>query len=144
MNATYRGVAPAHSDGGRLAIRALRSLGWLPSLAGAGVGCLFRWLFNLMLGCTHRQKSLPFTPVRRNAAPGAAHSHTYVVCLDCGQTFEYDWREMRLKPPVAAPPTPVRACAPPRPAPITLEPPVPRAGEHRFQSARGRVRRLTA
>jgi hypothetical protein len=102
MNASHRGIAPAHPDGGRLAIRAMRCLGWLQALAGAGVCCLFRPLFNLTLGCTHRQKSFPFTPARRNAAPGAARSGTYVVCLHCGKTFDYDWDEMRMSPPDTA------------------------------------------
>jgi len=26
---------------------------------------------------------------------------TYVVCLDCGQEFRYDWKEMRVGEPVA-------------------------------------------
>lgn len=33
----------------------------------------------------------------------ATHRHgTYVVCLDCGQEFRYDWKEMRLGEPVAS------------------------------------------
>jgi hypothetical protein len=102
MNGAYRGVATAHSDPGRPAIRALRRLGWLPALAGAGVWRALRWLFNLTLGCAHRRKSFPFTPVRKNVAPGAARSRTYVVCLDCGRTFDYDWGEMRMAPSVTA------------------------------------------
>ncbi len=27
---------------------------------------------------------------------------TYVVCLDCGKEFRYDWNEMRLGKPVTA------------------------------------------
>jgi hypothetical protein len=102
MNATYGGIAPAHPPGDRLAIRILRRLGWLQALAGAGVCYLFRSVFAMTLGCTHRRKSFPFTPVRRNAAPGPACTGTYVVCLDCGKTFQYDWGEMRMVPPDTA------------------------------------------
>jgi hypothetical protein len=31
---------------------------------------------------------------------------TYVACLDCGQEFRYNWKEMRMEEPV-----PVRAIA---------------------------------
>jgi hypothetical protein len=150
MNGTYRGVAPAHSDAGRLAIRDSRAPGWLPALAGAALGCMFGFLYNLLLGCTHRHKSFPFTPVRRNAAPGAVRNGTYVVCLDCGKTFDYDWNRMRMGPPASARgptearPTRVRACPPPRITAITLEPAPSRAAQHRYESARGRVRSLTA
>jgi len=144
MNGARRGIAPAHSDGVRPAIRVLRCVGWLQALAGAGVWRALRFLFNLTLGCTHRQKSFPFTPVRRNAGPGAARKGTYVVCLDCGQTFDYDWNEMRMKPPADAGPTPVPATPPPRAAPITLEPAESRAAPHRYERSRGRVRSITA
>jgi hypothetical protein len=36
-----------------------------------------------------------FTP-----APGAARHSTYVVCLDCGKEFDYDWEGMRVGQPV--------------------------------------------
>jgi predicted protein tyrosine phosphatase len=32
--------------------------------------------------------------VRRNQA--AALTGTYVVCLDCGKEFAYDWQEMKV------------------------------------------------
>jgi hypothetical protein len=146
MNGNYRWTAPALSSGGRPAISGSRSHGGRPALRAAGVWRLFRWLLNLMLGCTHRQKSFPFTPVRKNAAPGADSSHTYVVCLDCGKTFEYDWSQMRMAPPaIARAPTdaqPIRGrvCAPPRMAAITLEPVAPRDAPQRYESTRGRVR----
>ena len=28
---------------------------------------------------------------------------TYVVCLDCGKEFDYNWKEMRIGNPVASP-----------------------------------------
>jgi hypothetical protein len=34
---------------------------------------------------------------------GTSHRHgTYVVCLDCGQEFRYDWKQMRVGEPVTA------------------------------------------
>jgi hypothetical protein len=31
---------------------------------------------------------------------GENQGETYVVCLDCGQQFAYDWENMRLGKPV--------------------------------------------
>jgi hypothetical protein len=38
------------------------------------------------------------TPVRKKGAgvTGEAPNETYVVCLDCGKQFLYDWENMRL------------------------------------------------
>jgi hypothetical protein len=49
-----------------------------------------------IFGCAHRTTTFPLTPRgnRRN---------TYVVCLDCGKEFGYDWNAMRIADPVAAP-----------------------------------------
>jgi len=56
----------------------------------------------LSIVCAHRNLSKPFTagfddgrnadwmPVGRS---GPSH---YVVCLDCGKKFSYDWRNMRV------------------------------------------------
>jgi len=59
-------------------------------------------LVDLFFGCWHKNYSFPITAragQRRNEA--AAVTGTYVVCLDCGKEFPYDWREMRV---VSAPP----------------------------------------
>lgn len=55
------------------------------------------------MSCGHRKISQPFAasaPAARNAksewdavAPAGKH---YVVCLDCGAKFDYDWKEMRV------------------------------------------------
>ena len=71
-------------------------------------------LLNYFLGCSHQRTTFPITPGRKMAS--GAHRHgTYVVCLDCGQEFSYDWKEMRLGEPVAPRPTP-------RPAAATFSP----------------------
>jgi hypothetical protein len=38
------------------------------------------------------------TPVRKKSAVGPQETpaETYVVCLDCGKQFVYDWENMRL------------------------------------------------
>ena len=57
-------------------------------------------LFDMVFGCSHKRCSFPITvrgKQRRSSA--AALTGTYVVCLDCGQEFAYDWNEMRLIDP---------------------------------------------
>jgi hypothetical protein len=54
-------------------------------------------IVNALFGCTHSRRTFPLTPARKQAAGiGAARLGTYVVCLDCGKEFAYDWQEMRL------------------------------------------------
>lgn len=50
-----------------------------------------------MFGCSHRRLTRPITPV---AKPGEPSSETYVVCLDCGKQFFYDWDHMRIGEPM--------------------------------------------
>ncbi|MCU1274973.1 MAG: hypothetical protein JWO48_2404 [Bryobacterales bacterium] len=52
-------------------------------------------LLNSLFGCSHRRTTFPLTPSRKMAAASNRHG-TYVVCLDCGQEFRYDWKEMRV------------------------------------------------
>jgi hypothetical protein len=62
-------------------------------------------LLNIFLGCSHRRTTFPITPARkagRSPVIGQRHA-TYVVCLDCGKEFGYDWTEMRIGEQVAAP-----------------------------------------
>jgi hypothetical protein len=60
----------------------------------------------LAVKCSHRKISQPFTAAVAAAAssgsstaawdtvgPGISH---YVVCLECGKKFNYDWAEMRI------------------------------------------------
>jgi hypothetical protein len=57
----------------------------------------------LSIRCSHRKISQPFAasaPSRRAVnsdwdAPMPASQH-YVVCLDCGKKFQYDWTNMRV------------------------------------------------
>ncbi|HYY70159.1 MAG TPA: hypothetical protein VE734_10530 [Terriglobales bacterium] len=58
----------------------------------------------LSVRCSHRNLSKPFTAGTDAAAPRDAEwmpvgnsgpSH-YVVCLDCGKKFGYDWHTMKV------------------------------------------------
>ncbi len=51
-------------------------------------------ILNAVLRCSHRRVTFPMTPKRNGAA------RTYVVCLDCGREFSYNWAEMRAEEPV--------------------------------------------
>ena len=60
-------------------------------------------LFNTIFGCAHNNTTFPLTPFRKSLNFGKAPGSTYVVCLDCGKEFEYDWKEMRIGDPVGNP-----------------------------------------
>jgi hypothetical protein len=53
---------------------------------------------NALFGCTHKKMSFPITVrgARRRSTEAAAATGTYVVCLDCGQEFAYDWSQMKV------------------------------------------------
>lgn len=50
------------------------------------------WLLRILFACSHPRTTWPQTTKRR----------TYIVCLDCGQEFEYNWNEMRVTEPTPA------------------------------------------
>ena len=52
-------------------------------------------LVNALFGCTHSNYSFPRT-VRSRRSEATRLTGTYVVCLDCGKEFPYDWQHMRL------------------------------------------------
>ncbi len=54
-------------------------------------------LFDMVFGCSHKRCSFPIT-VRGNKrrSPAASLTGTYVVCLDCGHEFAYDWNEIKM------------------------------------------------
>jgi hypothetical protein len=78
-------------------------------LSRDGLSVLEKILQLLSLRCKHKNTSQPFTAsaVRASSASpdwdrveGPA-SH-YVVCLDCGQKFIYDWQTMKIVGAVAS------------------------------------------
>jgi hypothetical protein len=59
---------------------------------------MFQSFLNTVFGCAHQRTTFPLTPSRKNAGNSSAiqRSGAYVVCLDCGKEFSYDWKEMRV------------------------------------------------
>jgi hypothetical protein len=69
-------------------------------------------ILDAVMGCSHRRTSFPMTmPREANAAQRSdvTRNGAYVVCLDCGKEFAYNWQEMRIdrsaKPPAPLPAT---------------------------------------
>lgn len=54
-------------------------------------------IFDVLFGCTHKRYSFPITakPSQRRSE-AASVTGTYVVCLDCGKEFAYDWSRMKV------------------------------------------------
>jgi hypothetical protein len=54
-------------------------------------------LVDMLFGCWHKNYSFPRTNRSgQRRSPAAALTGTYVVCLDCGKEFPYDWQEMKV------------------------------------------------
>ena len=63
-------------------------------------------IFNSLFRCSHQRTTFPITPGRRKvafSATAAKAANTYVVCLDCGKEFSYDWQLMKIGEPVTVP-----------------------------------------
>lgn len=54
---------------------------------------MFERVIRLLFRCSHKRLTLPQTPMAKTGVPAGK---PYVVCLDCGSQFEYDWKEMRV------------------------------------------------
>lgn len=54
-------------------------------------------MLDVLFGCSHKRYSFPISakPGQRRSQ-AASVTGTYVVCLDCGKEFAYDWQEMKL------------------------------------------------
>lgn len=54
-------------------------------------------ILDMLFGCWHKRLSFPMSGKRGQRRLAAARpTGTYVVCLDCGREFAYDWRQMRI------------------------------------------------
>lgn len=54
-------------------------------------------LIDVFFGCRHARYSFPVTIRGAARRPqSAALTGTYVVCLECGKEFPYDWQEMKV------------------------------------------------
>ena len=49
--------------------------------------------FLSLFRCSHSRTTFPIT---RKRSAASAINRTYVVCLDCGKEFDYDWKAMRM------------------------------------------------
>jgi hypothetical protein len=61
---------------------------------------MFADVFDKLFGCWHKNYSFPITAKKGNGAQceAARITGTYVVCLDCGREFPYDWKQMKVLP----------------------------------------------
>jgi hypothetical protein len=60
-------------------------------------------VINALFGCAHRKTTFPLTPGRRSGYSTDSletRAKTYVVCLDCGREFDYDWKTMKVGEPM--------------------------------------------
>jgi hypothetical protein len=56
-------------------------------------------ILDLLFGCRHQRVSFPQTSRRaQRRSDAAGQTSTYIVCLDCGKEFPYDWNSMRVVP----------------------------------------------
>ena len=73
---------------------------------GSGGTAMFEKLLQILaVKCSHKKISQPFTAAAAavssgssaaawdTVGPGISH---YVVCLECGKKFNYDWAAMRI------------------------------------------------
>lgn len=55
-------------------------------------------LVEVLFGCTHKRYTFPITARGKRHSEAAKVTGTYVVCLDCGKEFPYDWHRMKIMP----------------------------------------------
>ena len=60
-------------------------------------------LIDTLFGCSHKRTTFPLTPgkMRAGRRPSGSRVGTYVVYLDCGREFAYNWEAMQVWDPVA-------------------------------------------
>lgn len=59
-------------------------------------------LVESLFGCRHKRTTFPITVNLGRHEDEADVQDTYIVCLDCGKEFGYDWTKMKLVPRSAA------------------------------------------
>ena len=57
---------------------------------------MFTKMIDAVFGCRHSRYSFPITMRANSRRATAVRAGTYVVCLDCGREFSYDWQEMKV------------------------------------------------
>jgi len=63
---------------------------------------MFGRIMDFIFGCRHSRYSFPLTVRPGSRRSASSRVGTYVVCLDCGREFSYDWQQMRFARPEAA------------------------------------------
>ncbi len=60
---------------------------------------MFKFL-DALFGCSHDHYTFPITAKKegQRRSEAAQITGTYVVCLDCGKEFAYDWQQMNVVP----------------------------------------------
>jgi hypothetical protein len=54
-------------------------------------------LIDSLFGCSHKRLTFPITVKgSRRQNDKSTGNGTYVVCLDCGGEFAYDWKQMKV------------------------------------------------
>jgi hypothetical protein len=55
-------------------------------------------LVDALFGCRHKHSTFPITvkPGQPHCCHKATTAGTYIVCLDCGKEFGYDWKRMKV------------------------------------------------
>lgn len=67
-------------------------------------------LWDVFFGCRHRHYSFPISSkILRQRSAAAGLTGTYVVCLDCGKEFAYDWQQMKVASPLRPAPAALRS-----------------------------------
>lgn len=51
---------------------------------------------DILFGCWHSDFTFPITSKVGQRSKAAQVTGTYVVCLDCGKEFPYDWKQMKV------------------------------------------------
>jgi hypothetical protein len=54
-----------------------------------------------LFGCAHQHCTFPISSRKLGWTPscGSPSMNTYIVCLDCGKEFPYDWQKMKIVSP---------------------------------------------
>lgn len=56
-------------------------------------------LLDALFGCPHKHCTFPITAKPGRQSSASMIASTYIVCLDCGKEFSYDWQQMKIVRP---------------------------------------------
>jgi hypothetical protein len=60
------------------------------------IGSHLEGLLDWLYGCSHRRTSFPMMLRVTVNGQQSRRSETYIVCVECGRRFAYDWATMRI------------------------------------------------